>query len=417
MDVPRIDAATLRRRMAGGAGPLLVCAYDVESRFREIEVVGATSWVAFQPRLSDLPKDREIIFYCACPAEATAALRAAEVMKLGYSNVMVLREGVEDWKKAGFEIVEHPASRLFERILVPLDGSQAAESVLYQAERLLCGRKGEVMLFHAWSADSSSFGSPQAAEDYLRIVQARLGRLGAHAVRRIVSTAPITEALPTIIESERASLVAISSHGRETSPRQAVAVTVEALLQGIQIPIFLARAYQSGGTGDPVPAECEASSIRRILVPLDGSSACEAVMPYARELGQFLGALIVILYVGPEESEDPRSFLGNRVSGAPAGPAPGEAATAEQRIEYAAKTFSAAGLETMILRRGGDPISTILDFARPSAVDLIAMTTHGRIGLSKLLAGSVAEQVMREALLPTLLVGSDAAGSWPCASP
>ncbi|HVR84854.1 MAG TPA: universal stress protein [Planctomycetota bacterium] len=402
--------------MSNGGGPLLVCAYDTDSRFREVELVGATSWVTLQPRLSGVPKDREIIFYCACPAEATAALRAGEVMKLGYSNVKVLREGVEAWKKAGFEIVERPASSLFERMLVPLDGSEAAESVLYQAERLLCGRKGEVLLFHAWSAGSSAFGSPQAAEDYLRTVQDRLGRLGAHAIRRLVRTAPISDALPAVIQSEKASLVAISSHGRETSPRQAVAVAVEALLQGIQIPIFLARAYQPGGIGEPVPAQCEASSIRRILVPLDGSSSCEAVMPYARELGQFLGALIVILYITPEENGDPGDFLGSKVSGAPVGPAPGENASAEQRIEYAAKTFSAAGLETMILRRGGDPIATILDFARPSAVDLIAMTTHGRLGLSKLLVGSVAEQVMKEALLPTLLVGSDAAGRSPCAS-
>jgi nucleotide-binding universal stress UspA family protein/rhodanese-related sulfurtransferase len=408
MDVPRIDAAALRRRIANGAGPLLICAYDTDSRFRELEVVGAVSWVALQPRLSALPKDQELVFYCGCPQEASAALRAAEVMKLGYLNVKVLREGAETWKKAGFEIVEPPASTLFERILVPLDGSDASESVLYQAERLLCGRKGEVILFHAGSANLSASVAPEAAEDYLKTVQARLGRLGAHALRRIVSPTPVLQSLPSILESEKVSLVAISSHGRETSPREAVAVTVEALLQTIRVPVFLARAYRPDGFGEPIPAECEGSSIRRILVPLDGTSACEAVMPYARELGLFLGALIVILYLRPDLSEEPNDFLGNTVSGAPSGPAPGEDATADQRIEYAAKTFSAAGLETMILKRGGDPITTVLEFARPSAVDLIAMTTHGRFGFSKLLTGSVAEKVMRDAVLPTLLVRADA---------
>jgi len=189
---------------------------------------------------------------------------------------------------------------------------------------------------------------------------------------------------------------------------------VEPLLRVIRTPIFLAQAFQPGGSGDPAPAECAAPRIRRILVPLDGSSACESVMPYARELGQLLGAMIVVLHVSPQGSEAPEDFLGSRVSGRPEGPAPGDDATPEQRIDYAARTFSAAGLETITLHLGGDPLTTILDFARPSAVDLIAMTTHGRSGLSKLLMGSVAGKVLREAILPTLVVRSDARGPAAC---
>jgi nucleotide-binding universal stress UspA family protein len=211
------------------------------------------------------------------------------------------------------------------------------------------------------------------------------------------------------VESEKVSLIGLSSHGHETSPGEWGAAMVEGLLKASRAPIFMARAFRPVEFGVPIPAECEAPSIRRILVPLDGSSACEAVMPYARELGGLLGALIVILHVNAEQDEGPGNFMGSRVSGRPSGPVPGSDASPGERIEYAAKTFSAAGLETMTINLGGEPIRTILDFARPSAVDLIAMTTHGRTGLSKLLMGSVAERVMREALLPTLLVRFDAA--------
>jgi nucleotide-binding universal stress UspA family protein len=336
-------------------------------------------------------------------------------MNLGYPNVKVLQGGVEAWKKAGYPVVDRgPVSSLFGRILVPQDGSAASEAVLYQAERLLCGRRAEAILFHAWTAESPGFPAPEAAEDYLRTVQRRLSSGGSHVVRHIVQEGPIPQSLRDVIESEKVSLVAMSSHGRETSPRAAVGGTVEGLLKESRVPIFVARAFQRSGFGEPTPSECEAPSIRRILVPLDGSSACEAVMPYARELGQLLGALIVILHVSAEKSEDPDSFLGSQVSGRPAGPAPGEEASPPERIKYAAQTFSAAGLETLTLNLGGDPISTILEFARPSAVDLIAMTTHGRSGLSKLMIGSVAERVLREAILPTLLVRSDDARSAPC---
>jgi len=302
-------------------------------------------------------------------------------------------------------------SSLFGRILVPLDGSEASEAVLYQAERLLCGRKGDVLLFHAWNPDAPDFQSPTAAEDYLRSVQARLASEGAPAVRTVLRTGRLAEVLSATVESEKVSLVAMSSHGRETSPRTPVAGTIQEVLQSIRVPIYVARAFRPGGLNEPLPAECEAPSIRRILVPLDGSTTCEAIMPYARELGQLLGARIIILHVSADEGDQAGSFVGNRVVGAPEGPAPGASAPEGDRIEYAAHTFSASGLETMTLTMGGDPAATILDFARPSAVDLIAMTTHGRSGLSKLLLGSVADKVLKEGVLPTLLVRSDAAAS------
>lgn len=51
--------------MTGGTNVLLVCAYDTEDRFREMELDGAISWPAFQSRLPSLPKNQEIVFYCA----------------------------------------------------------------------------------------------------------------------------------------------------------------------------------------------------------------------------------------------------------------------------------------------------------------------------------------------------------------
>jgi hypothetical protein len=65
MDVPRISVEALRRRLTNGSKILLVCGYDSEERFREMELEGAISWGAFQSRLSSLPFDQEIVFYCA----------------------------------------------------------------------------------------------------------------------------------------------------------------------------------------------------------------------------------------------------------------------------------------------------------------------------------------------------------------
>jgi len=65
MDVHRISVREVHRKMLHRSGLLLVCAYDTEERFREMELDGAVSWPAFQTRLPSLPKEQEIVFYCA----------------------------------------------------------------------------------------------------------------------------------------------------------------------------------------------------------------------------------------------------------------------------------------------------------------------------------------------------------------
>jgi nucleotide-binding universal stress UspA family protein/rhodanese-related sulfurtransferase len=403
MDIPRMSAKALRQSMKGSRAALLVCAYESEDRFHELELQGAVSWKAFQSRLPTLPPDQEIVFYCACPGEESAAHRAAEVLALGFTNVQVLKGGVEAWKKAGFPLTERkPTATLFERILVPLDGSAASEAVLYQAEHLLCGRKSEIILFHAWGEGRDPFPTRDAADRYLLEIGSRLRLLGARSIRPVIDQGPVADSILEASERERVSLVALSSHGSGTSPEVAVAGTVEGVLERSRAPLFLARSFLPSTLGAPEAAACTPSTISRILVPLDGSSASEAVMPYARDMAILLGALIVILYVSPDAP--------GMAEGSGPGGAPGAERTAVDRIREASRTFSAAGLDTLTLEVGGDPISTLLGFARPSAVDLLALTTHGRTGLPNLLRGPVAEKVFREAVLPTLLIRADATG-------
>lgn len=64
MDIPRINAKDVHRRMSDGSTLLLVCAYDTEDRFREMELEGAISWPALTAMLPSIPKDQEIVFYC-----------------------------------------------------------------------------------------------------------------------------------------------------------------------------------------------------------------------------------------------------------------------------------------------------------------------------------------------------------------
>jgi hypothetical protein len=64
-EIPRIDVAEARRKV-NSEGAILVCAYDDEAKCRTMNLEGSVSLTAFRSKLSAaLPRDQEIIFYCA----------------------------------------------------------------------------------------------------------------------------------------------------------------------------------------------------------------------------------------------------------------------------------------------------------------------------------------------------------------
>jgi rhodanese-related sulfurtransferase len=60
----RISVSDVRQRMDRGEEFLLVCGYDDEQKWKDSGVTGSVSFGQFQAQLADLPKNKEIIFYC-----------------------------------------------------------------------------------------------------------------------------------------------------------------------------------------------------------------------------------------------------------------------------------------------------------------------------------------------------------------
>lgn len=136
--------------------------------------------------------------------------------------------------------------------------------------------------------------------------------------------------------------------------------------------------------------------MERILVPLDGSVLSEAVVPVAEALARDYGAELLLLRavrVHPGAGPDPFE------------PEP-KVGEAEDYLARIAEELEARGLSR--IRRNvwycsAKPEQAIAKAATLNHVDLIAMTTHGRGGLSRLLLGSVAESLVRQAPAPVLL--------------
>lgn len=144
----------------------------------------------------------------------------------------------------------------------------------------------------------------------------------------------------------------------------------------------------------------ETRRFRRALISLDGSATAAAIIPAFLELAQSLNLEVVLMQVlaevAPQVSEVSRRVLVN--------PMERLQQEAEASLGRYADRLCARGLSVRTTVRVGDAVTEILAGAREYQVDLIAMTTHGRSGLSRLLFGSVAEDVLRRANVPVFLM-------------
>ncbi len=140
---------------------------------------------------------------------------------------------------------------------------------------------------------------------------------------------------------------------------------------------------------------------KRILVPLDGSTLSEAVLPHAEKLARALDVEIVLLHVdvSPAPTFDPHE--------SPLTP-PEEIKimhTDEKNyLKNVCSKLEREGLRVTYFLRDGVVAETIMETAEIEQADLIAMTTHGRTGMLRLLLGSVAEQVVHRSKIPVMLI-------------
>jgi nucleotide-binding universal stress UspA family protein len=154
----------------------------------------------------------------------------------------------------------------------------------------------------------------------------------------------------------------------------------------------------------------------KILVPLDGSEVAEGVVPHVQELARrFESEVTLIQVVAPLSrlvAETVPATLEPTGTAAAVGiEAASEAAKAEREgarsyLEKVAGGLKAQGINVSAVIAEGMAGDALVDYAHRQAVDLIAMSTHGRSGLGRLVYGSVADHVLRHAGTPVLLIRS-----------
>jgi nucleotide-binding universal stress UspA family protein len=147
----------------------------------------------------------------------------------------------------------------------------------------------------------------------------------------------------------------------------------------------------------------------RILVALDGSELAERVLPHVVSLARCYGSTVEIVrtYAPPASVISASAASALPGTGPIVDPGPFIAAgkqEADTYLDVAASRLAKDGIAVERLRLDGPAAAAIIAEARRAGADLIAMTTHGRGGLGRLVLGSVADDVLRHAPCPVLLV-------------
>ncbi len=300
----------------------------------------------------------------------------------------------------------------WQKILVPLDRSALAERALPLALELARQTEAELILFHAalaegvmppaghaYDLEARPLPLPDlkvAGRAYLELITSQYGRAGVR-LHSLLTEGDAAAGLVTAARRHQVELIVMTTHGYAGIDRWLMGSVTEQVLRTAPCPVLALR--------QPRP-------IRHIMITLDGSALAESSLTPGLALADQLGARVTLFSVAaPPAYRDlsPPSELDG--SDGPTGALAAHrrpAKVADQwRHNYLAalaRALEAPGRTIDMVVASGHPTRRILDFAHDAEVDLIAMATHGRSGLSRLALGSVTESVLRQAAIALLVI-------------
>jgi nucleotide-binding universal stress UspA family protein len=298
---------------------------------------------------------------------------------------------------------------MYTKMLVPLDGSKTAEQVLPYARFFTDRFKKPVELIAIVNiAEMMAYVSPDRAV-YLYDMIHKGERRNEAYLRKIADTfhdvsidcaierGRAEDVITSKAEADTGMLITMATHGRSGVDRWLLGSVTEKVLRGTANPLLVIRAKENS------TFERDAS-LKSILVPLDGSTLAESVLPMVAGLAKKL-ALPVILFrsyylpYNVEVSNSGRYAVNVQQLVADA------SNEARDYLERKAAEIKKLGVESIsCITREGLDADEIIKMARETPECLIAMCSHGRSGVKRWVLGSVTEKVVRHSDNPVLVL-------------
>jgi nucleotide-binding universal stress UspA family protein len=311
---------------------------------------------------------------------------------------------------------------MFQRILVPLDGSERAERAIPVAACLARIASGSITFLRvvtspiefAWQAMESSIGTQGALEadqtraaDYLAQVAGSHELAGVETKTQLLSGVP-AEKILAVARPEQVDLIVLCSHGETGFKRWMLGSVAQQVTRHSPVPVLV--LHERGGV--PTNLHPEGLCPVRVLVALDGSSFAETVLAPAAYLSAVLSAplqgALHLARVLPLSANEVATVRKQALS---------NATTYLQTVEQRLQEGDLAHLHLQVTSSvvvDTDVASTLIEIAEVDEemediegfkqCDVIAMATHGRSGVERLVMGSVTERILGTTKLPLLIV-------------
>ncbi len=278
---------------------------------------------------------------------------------------------------------------MYRRILVPLDGSPTAAQVLPYVQTLATGLKAGVTLLRVIEPVPEDWAKPAVGLYLDKVVRNLLDTAvdelakDAEALRRTGLTVACAahEGRPAdkILEEaakEPETLVAMSTHGRSGVSRWVLGSVASKVLEAGVGPLLL---YRSRGEVAPDFNK----DLKVVILPLDGSSEAEKALPHAASIAKALGLAVWLVRVAEaQEAQEVKTYLG--------------------KVGRLLKEEGVKEVQERCL--AGAPGEALVQLADETPGALVALTTHGRTGVSRWVLGSVAQKLVMGSRRPVLVV-------------
>jgi nucleotide-binding universal stress UspA family protein len=265
---------------------------------------------------------------------------------------------------------------MINEILVCLDGSALAEKIVPLA-RGIAYATGAILTGVKVVRDSDQLSR---AESYMRESARRFGA----QLKFVVSGDPALAILEEL-EKDPTTLVAITTHGRTAWSEAVLGSVAFQVIRGAKRPVILYC---------PLVKDADApKKVTTLVVALDGSDFSERIIPYAAEMAKALATRLLLIEALPPQSPLP--------------PGPDQETGVLLESSYlhrkAAAIKQAHGIDVDWEVLHGDPADAICRYVRGMPDTLLAMTTHARSAVERVVLGSVAGYCVRRAGVPLLL--------------
>jgi nucleotide-binding universal stress UspA family protein len=276
---------------------------------------------------------------------------------------------------------------MYTKVMVPLDGSPLAEVALPYAEELAAKMGSDIVLLTVLPSENSeeyknhlAYSKKIMDTTRLQVEKYRSSSNGnGFQISAATRTGNPAEGILDFAEKGYPCLIVMATHGRSGISRWSVGSVADKVVRATsRQPLLLIRAK---GAHPDIRAK---RILKKALVPLDGSTISEAVLPFICDIARSLEMELTLLQVIPKTN---RTFH-----------------NAELYLKDWCRRLGEDSLCAGYQVKIGNAADQIIDYANEMAADLVAMSTRGQTALNLWSLGSVAQKVLLGGDSPLLLI-------------